>query len=121
MSFWTSFSSKRRPMRRFTAYSVFFALVTAWRFAGAPTRISPSSMYATTDGVVRAPSEFSMTLGAPFSITATQEFVVPRSMPMIFDMYSSLNLQIRCKIHHYSEYGGKPSVFNGFGHRNQRG
>jgi hypothetical protein len=34
---------------------VFFALVTACRFAGAPTRISPSSAYATTDGVVRAP------------------------------------------------------------------
>src|SRR5918996_1245703 len=90
MSFWTSFSSKRRPMRRFTAYSVFLGLVTAWRLAGAPTRTSPSSMYATTEGVVRAPSEFSMTFGTPFSITATQEFVVPRSMPMIFAMSASL-------------------------------
>ena len=27
-----------------------------------------------------------MTLGWPFSMTATQEFVVPRSMPMIFAM-----------------------------------
>jgi hypothetical protein len=34
---------------------VFFALVTACRLAGAPTRISPSSMYATIEGVVRAP------------------------------------------------------------------
>jgi hypothetical protein len=41
-------------------------------------------MYATTEGVVRAPSEFSMTFGAPFSITATQEFVVPRSIPTTF-------------------------------------
>ena len=39
MSFCTSFSSKRRPIRRLTAYSVFFGLVTAWRLAGAPTRI----------------------------------------------------------------------------------
>ena len=73
-------------MRRFTAKIVFFALVTAWRFAGAPTRISPSSAYATTEGVVRAPSEFSITFGCPPSMIATQLFVVPRSMPMIFAM-----------------------------------
>ena len=65
---------------------VFFALVTACRLAGAPTRISPSSMYATIEGVVRAPSEFSITLGWPPSMIATQLFVVPRSMPMIFAM-----------------------------------
>src|SRR5471032_2873626 len=69
---------------------VFFALVTACRLAGAPTRISPLSVYATTEGVVRAPSLFSMTLGLPPSITATQELVVPRSMPMIFAMIFSL-------------------------------
>ncbi len=43
MSFCTSFSSKRRPMSRFTAKRVFFAFVTAWRLAGAPTRISSLS------------------------------------------------------------------------------
>src|SRR5471032_1285762 len=69
---------------------VFFALVTACRLAGAPTRISPLSVYATTEGVVRAPSLFSMTLGLPPSITATQELVVPRSMPMIFAMIVAL-------------------------------
>src|SRR6185437_5415309 len=83
MSFCTSFSSKRRPIRRLTANTVFFALVTACRLAGAPVRISPSSAYATTEGVVRAPSEFSITLGRPPSMIATQLFVVPRSMPMI--------------------------------------
>jgi hypothetical protein len=62
-------------------------LVTAWRLAEAPTRISPSSWYATTDGVVRAPSEFSITLTLLPSITATHELVVPRSMPMIFAMW----------------------------------
>ena len=36
---------------------------------------------ATTDGVVLAPSAFSMTLACLPSMTATQELVVPRSMP----------------------------------------
>ena len=67
---------------------VFFALVTAWRLADAPTRTSPSSAKATTEGVVRAPSEFSITLGLPPSMIATQLFVVPRSMPMIFAILS---------------------------------
>src|ERR1700756_4968569 len=57
-------------------------LVTAWRFAGWPTRRSPSSVKATIEGVVLRPSEFSMTFGVLPSITATQELVVPRSMPM---------------------------------------
>ena len=59
-------------------------LVTAWRLAGWPTRRSPSSVKATIEGVVRAPSAFSMTLGVEPSMTATQEFVVPRSMPITF-------------------------------------
>ncbi len=88
MSFWTSFSSKRRPIRRFTANSVFFGLVTDWRLAGAPTSTSLSSMYAMIDGVVRAPSEFSMTLTWLPSMMATHEFVVPRSIPMIFPIFS---------------------------------
>src|SRR5712692_697599 len=86
MSFCTSFSSNLRPIRRLIAESVFLGLVTACRLAGAPTRISPSSMYATMEGVVRAPSEFSITLGLPPSMIATQELVVPRSIPMIFPM-----------------------------------
>src|SRR5690349_15128880 len=69
---------------------VFSGLVTAWRLAGWPTRRSPSSVKATIDGVVRAPSAFSMTLGALPSITATQELVVPRSMPMTLPMCSPL-------------------------------
>jgi hypothetical protein len=65
---------------------VFSGLVTAWRLAGWPTRRSPSSVKATIDGVVRAPSAFSMTLGVDPSMTATQELVVPRSMPMTLAM-----------------------------------
>lgn len=34
-----------------------------WRLAGSPTRRSPLSVKATTEGVVRWPSAFSMTLG----------------------------------------------------------
>ncbi|EAR26013.1 hypothetical protein A20C1_09039 [marine actinobacterium PHSC20C1] len=56
-------------------------LVTAWRFAVSPTRTSPSLVNATTDGVVRIPSAFAMTVGSPPSRTATTEFVVPRSIP----------------------------------------
>src|ERR1700712_3076815 len=68
---------------------VFFGLVTAWRLAEAPTRISPPSWYATIEGVVRAPSLFSITLVVLPSMMATHELVVPRSMPMIFAMFFS--------------------------------
>ena len=50
-------------------------------------------MKATIEGVVRAPSEFSMTLGLPPSITATHEFVVPRSIPITLAMDSPLYAQ----------------------------
>ena len=44
--------------------------------------LTPTGAKATMDGVVRAPSAFSITLGAEPSMTATHEFVVPRSMPI---------------------------------------
>jgi hypothetical protein len=66
--------------------TVFFGLVTAWRFAGNPISSSLRSVKATTDGVVRFPSLLTMTSGLPPSTTATTELVVPRSMPMIFPM-----------------------------------
>jgi hypothetical protein len=56
-------------------------LVTAWFFADWPTRTSPFLAKATTDGVVREPSEFAMTVGSPPSRTVTTELVVPRSIP----------------------------------------
>src|SRR5580698_10853636 len=64
------------------AYSVLDGLVTAWRLADWPTSRSPLSAKATMLGVVRAPSLFSMTRTSLPSMMATQEFVVPRSMPM---------------------------------------
>src|SRR5947207_7668624 len=78
----TTGSVKRRPIRRLIAKNVFSGLVTAWRFAAWPTRRSPDSVKATIEGVVRAPSLFSTTLALLPSITATQDFVVPRSMPI---------------------------------------
>gem|GEM_PF-3344854 len=73
-------SSQVRPMKRLTSKSVPFGFSTAWRLATWPTR-RWSSLNATTDGVVRLPSEFTRTLGSPPSMTAMTLFVVPRSMP----------------------------------------
>ena len=47
-------------MKRLIEKTVFSGLVTACRLAGAPTRRSPPSVNATTEGVVRAPSAFSI-------------------------------------------------------------
>src|SRR3954467_11044662 len=70
-----------RPMKRLIEKTVFCGFVTAWRLAGVPTRRWPSLVNATTDGVVRPPSAFGITVGSPPSMTAMHEFVVPRSIP----------------------------------------
>src|SRR5215218_11418743 len=82
-------------MRRLMAKKVRSGFVTAWRLAGWPTSRSPSSVNATMDGVVRAPSWFSMTFGCAPSITATHELVVPRSIPMTLPMAGSLTFLSR--------------------------
>src|SRR5919202_5797688 len=83
-------------MKRLIEKTVLVGLVTAWRLATVPTRRSPLCANATTDGVVRPPSAFSMTVGSPPSRTAMHEFVVPRSIPMVLAMWgcSSSGLQI---------------------------
>ncbi len=50
-------------MKRLTEKMVFCGLVIAWRFAAWPTTRSPLLVNATTEGVVRAPSEFSSDRG----------------------------------------------------------
>ena len=90
MSFFEIGSSNDRPISRLIAKIVRSGLVTACRLAGWPTRRSPSSVNATIDGVVRAPSEFSITLGVEPSMTATHELVVPRSMPITFAIFFPL-------------------------------
>jgi hypothetical protein len=82
----TSGLSNLRPMSRFTMKMVFSGFVIAWRLAICPTSRSPDSVRAMIDGVVRLPSLLGMTTGSPPSITATQELVVPRSMPITLAM-----------------------------------
>src|SRR5215210_3509406 len=88
-------SASLRPMKRLMEKTVFCGLVTAWRLATVPTRRSPLCVNATTDGVVRPPSAFSMTVGSPPSRTAMHEFVVPRSMPMVLAMGLQVSLCYR--------------------------
>ena len=82
-------SAALRPMKRLMEKTVFSGLVTAWRLATVPTRRSPPCVKATTDGVVRAPSAFSMTVGSPPSRIAMHELVVPRSIPIVLAMGSA--------------------------------
>ena len=77
-------SSNLRPMKRLIEKIVFCGFVTCCRRAGAPTSRWPSFVNATTDGVVRPPSAFGITVGSPPSSTAMHELVVPRSMPIVF-------------------------------------
>ncbi len=76
-------------MKRFMEAMVFSGLTAAWRRASRPTRRSPDLVNATTDGVVRDPSEFGMTTGSPPSMTAMTELVVPRSIPTVLGMWTS--------------------------------
>ena len=73
-------------MKRLIEKMVFVGFVTCCLRAGAPTSRWPSFVNATTDGVVRPPSAFGMTVGSPPSSTAMHELVVPRSMPIVFAM-----------------------------------
>src|SRR5580704_11988159 len=77
-------------MNRLIEKIVFCGLVTCWRLATVPTRRSPDAVNATTDGVVRPPSAFSITVGSPPSSTAMHELVVPRSIPIVFPIVSLL-------------------------------
>src|SRR4030095_11779185 len=68
--------------------------VSDWRFAIWPISFSPRGVKATIDGVVRAPSRDAITRGLPPSITAMQQLVVPRSMPMTLAMAELLPLGV---------------------------
>ncbi len=98
MSFFKFESSKLFPINLLTEKKVFSGLVTACLFAGSPTNFSPDSVNATIEGVVLTPSTFSNTFGCAPSIMATHEFVVPKSIPIIFDIkfYFLINLLTLC-------------------------
>src|ERR1700758_4078167 len=69
------------PRCRLTERTVRSTLVTAWFFAGWPTSTSRLRANATTDGVVREPSELATTTGfEPFRAAIT-DLLVPRSIP----------------------------------------
>src|SRR5580698_3868732 len=76
-------------------------LVTACRLAESPTRRSPVLVNATTEGVVRLPSEFSRTSGSPPSMTAMQELVVPKSMPITFAIKLLLMVYLTTFLKHW--------------------
>ena len=82
-------------MKRLIEKIVFSGFITAWRLATVPTRRSPESVKATTEGVVRPPSAFSSTVGSPPSRTATHELVVPRSIPIVLPTSSVLQVFVR--------------------------
>src|SRR5262245_57102322 len=82
-------------MKRLIENTVFSGFVTACRLATWPTRISPSFVKATTEGVRRLPSWLGMTAGVPPSITETTELVVPRSIPITLAIASSLLRRLR--------------------------
>jgi hypothetical protein len=54
-----------------------------WLFADTPTKVSPDSLRATTDGVERSPLSLGSTAGKSPSIHAARVLVVPKSMPII--------------------------------------
>jgi hypothetical protein len=66
---------------------VLLGLVIDWRLAICPTSRSFESVKATTEGVVRAPSELAITTGSPPSMIATQLLVVPKSIPITLAMF----------------------------------
>ena len=82
---------------------MFSGLSTAWRLAIWPTSRSPVLVKATTDGVRRLPSLLMMTVGFPPSMTATTEFVVPRSIPIAFAMTDSSSIK---------KFDSQPEIFS---------
>src|SRR3989442_7441693 len=64
----------------------------AWLFAMCPSSRSPLSVNVSSDGVVGYPSALAMTTGSLPEMMATQELVVPRSIPMTLPMVFLLRL-----------------------------
>src|SRR6267143_1347658 len=85
---------KSVPILRLIWITVRSGFRTACRFAGSPTRICPSFVNATTDGNIFPPyvepSALGMIFGAPPSMYAASEFVVPKSIPMILAILLTL-------------------------------
>mmetsp|Transcript_7323 Transcript_7323/g.30481 ORF Transcript_7323/g.30481 Transcript_7323/m.30481 type:complete len:295 (+) Transcript_7323:1093-1977(+) len=81
MSPWTWGSENLRPMRRLASNTVLMGFIAVWFLAASPMRRS-ESVNATYEGVVRAPMSLAMISTRSCCQTPTQEYVVPRSIPM---------------------------------------
>src|SRR5215207_3566323 len=84
-------------MKRLAELIVPFGFRIACRRATSPTSLSPCSVKATTEGVVREPSALAMTVGCPPSTVAITEFVVPRSMPTALAIAVLLAWSVECR------------------------
>ena len=82
LSFWTVGSENFRPISRFTSNTVRVGFWLAWFLAASPMSRTPSFWNATYEGVIRFPCSLGQTSTRPLRQTATQEYVVPKSMPM---------------------------------------
>src|SRR5215475_13285983 len=82
IAFFTSSEKKYRPIRRLAEYTVLSARVMMFRLALFPTSTVPSSRNETTDAWFTSPHSLGRTTGSPFSTIDTQEYDVPRSMPI---------------------------------------
>ena len=106
-------------MKRLIEKMVLPGLVMAWRLAGLPIFRSPPSVKATTEGVVRSPSLLMMTVGWLPSMTDTHEFVVPRSIPIIFPIvlfsyfqFSLFTGHLARRENNYERYANRPVLPN---------
>lgn len=77
---------------------VFLGFAAAWFLAASPTNRS-SSVKATYDGVILFPWSLTRISTLPFCITPTQEYVVPRSIPITAQQTVSwgMDLGLRAK------------------------
>src|SRR3989338_4625353 len=84
LSLLTSGSSNFLPINLLTEKIVSLGLTIACLLATLPTTFLTG---LATEGIVFSPSALWITLGFPPSITATAEFVVPKSIPTILLIY----------------------------------
>src|SRR3989338_7472961 len=87
MSYWTDLSLNFLPINLLMEKTVDLGLTIICLFATSPTILLIGS---TTDGMTLRPSAEWITFGLPPSITATQLLVVPKSIPIIFAIFSLL-------------------------------
>ena len=84
---WTCLSLNLLPINLFASNTVFKGFIAAWFFAASPTILSVS-VKPTYDGVVLFPWSFAIISTLSFCHTPTQEYVVPKSIPIAISVSS---------------------------------